>query len=748
MTDFTPRPAQSQILAYTGGKMGISAVPGSGKTHTLSALAAQIIRSGALADEQEVLIVTLVNSAVDNFSSRIKEFLGLPMPFGYRVRTLHGLAHDIVREKPAAVGLEERFAILDEREADFIRKEAAAAWLQAHPSELDDYLLADMDEGRREWVRRQQFPDLVTGIALAFIRSAKDNRLTPEKLRHLLDPSTGSGQAWQPAPLPLAEMGLAIYTDYQRALTYRGVVDFDDLIRLAIDLLENDAEFLERLRYRWPFLLEDEAQDSSQLQEKILRLLAGESGNWVRVGDPNQAIFETFTTASPQHLLDFIHAEADQYRELPDSGRCQPSIIALANQLIKWVNGEHPEPAVRDALTVPYIQPAPEGDPQPNPPDDPQGIKLISKKYTPEEEVGAVVKSIERWLPEHMDSTVAVLVPRNQRGVEVIEALKHRNIDFVELLGSTSSTRLAAGRLGEIVSALADPQSAARLAKAYLAWRRGEEEESNDDFQHQIADLIRKCSEVETFVSPRTDRDWLAGLGSEGASAEAIAELEEFRGIVRRWEGTTVLPIDQMILTLSQDLFTAPNDLALAHKLALVLRQVSDDHRDWRLPELTGELSLIARNERRFLGFSEDDSGFDPSHHTGKVVVTTMHKAKGLEWDRVYLMSVNNYDFPSAQPNDRYIPEKWFVHSGLNLEAETLAQLEAALSTGEYEFYTEGAATQSARLDYVRERLRLLYVGITRAKKELVLTWNTGRQGDQTPALPFVALQGWWDGYH
>ncbi len=206
-----------------------------------------------------------------------------------------------------------------------------------------------------------------------------------------------------------------------------------------------------------------------------------------------------------------------------------------------------------------------------------------------------------------------------------------------------------------------------------------------------------------------------------------------------------MLPIDQMILTLSQDLFTAPNDLALAHKLALVLRQVSDDHRDWRLPELTGELSLIARNERRFLGFSEDDSGFDPSHHAGKVVVTTMHKAKGLEWDRVYLMSVNNYDFPSGQPNDRYIPEKWFVRAGLNLEAETLAQLEAALSTSEYEFYVEGAATQSARLDYVRERLRLLYVGITRAKKELVLTWNTGRKGDQTPAIPFVALQGWWE---
>ena len=738
---FTPRPAQSEILAYTGGKMGISAVPGSGKTHTLSALAAQLIRSGRLADEQEVLIVTLVNSAVDNFAARIKDFLALPMPFGYRVRTLHGLAHDIVREKPAAAGLEDRFAILDEREADFIRKEAAAAWLQAHPHDLDEFLNPELDESKRDWIHRQQLPDLVTSIALAFIRSAKDNRLTPEKLRNLLDSA--------PAPLPLAEMGLAIYIDYQRALTYRGAVDFDDLIRLAIDLLENDAEFLERLRYRWPYILEDEAQDSSKLQEQILRLLAGPAGNWVRVGDPNQAIFETFTTASPRHLIEFIQTEADQYHQLPDSGRCQPSIINLANQLIKWVNNDHPVVEARDALTVPFIRPAPEGDPQPNPPDDPDGIKLIGRKYTPDEEVEAVVKSIDKWLPEHPESTLAVLVPRNTRGVEVIDALKRRNIDFVELLGSTSSTRLAAKRLGEIVSALADPQSAARMAKAYLAWRRGEEETANDDFQRQVAQLLGKCAEVETFVSPKNDRDWLTDIPLDpspiGAGEGVREELEAFQAVLRRWQGTTVLPIDQMILTLSQDLFTASNDLALAHKLALVLRQVRDDHADWRLPELNGELSLIARNERRFLGFSEDDAGFDPSHHAGKVVVTTMHKAKGLEWDRVYLMSVNTYDFPSLQPNDRYISERWFVRDILNLEAETLAQLEAALSTGEYEFYAEAAATFQARLDYVRERLRLLYVGITRAKKELIITWNTGRQGDQTQAIPFAALQGWLD---
>jgi DNA helicase-2/ATP-dependent DNA helicase PcrA len=185
--------------------------------------------------------------------------------------------------------------------------------------------------------------------------------------------------------------------------------------------------------------------------------------------------------------------------------------------------------------------------------------------------------------------------------------------------------------------------------------------------------------------------------------------------------------------------------LALAHKLALVLRQTADDHSEWRLPELTAELGVIARNERRFIGFSSDDSGFDPNAHRGKVVVTTMHKAKGLEWDRVYLMSVNNYDFPSLQAYDNFISEKWFVRGKLNLEAEALAQLKAALGSGEFDWYEEGAATLSAREDYARERLRLLYVGITRAKRNLTVTWNTGRKGDATPNLALQQMMGWWE---
>src|SRR5574340_1638111 len=87
---FTPRPSQATILQYSGGMLGVAAVPGSGKTHTLSALAARLISQGRLGAGQEILIVTLVNSAVDNFTARLRTFtndLDLIPDLGYRVRT-------------------------------------------------------------------------------------------------------------------------------------------------------------------------------------------------------------------------------------------------------------------------------------------------------------------------------------------------------------------------------------------------------------------------------------------------------------------------------------------------------------------------------------------------------------------------------------------------------------------------------------------------------------------------------------
>jgi DNA helicase-2/ATP-dependent DNA helicase PcrA len=758
MTTFIPRPKQQEVLEYTGGRMGVSAVPGSGKTLTLSALAAQLVVGGLLADDQEVLVVTLVNSAVDNFKGRVAGFVqkrGLLPHLGYRVRTLHGLAHDIVRERPALVGLSEDFQIVDERMANQILEEAARAWVRGHPYAADDVFSHDLDEGRWEWVRRSQWPALVIDVARSFIRGAKDRQLTPVELQGYLDapmdffspPPVGGGL--EGGGFSLFEMCLSIYADYQRALIYRGAVDFDDLIRLALWALELDQEYLERLRHRWPFILEDEAQDSSRVQETILRLLVGPEGNWVRVGDPNQAIYETFTTADPLFLRSFLKEDGVTERELPNSGRSTQSIIDLANYLIDWTQSQHPVVAVRDALAPPYIEPAPPGDPQPNPTDDPTQVYIVARKYTPAEELQAIVDSLARWLPAHQGEdgqTVAVLVPRNHRGFEVVSELKKRGLPYVELLRSTMSTRQAAGAVGNILNYLADPASPVKLATVYRVWRRGDRDDADTRLIHEAGSrALRRCQQVEDFLWPRAGRDWLDELEVAGEFPDLLWQLDEFRALVRRWQAAILLPIDQLVLTLAQDLFTEPADLAVAHKLAVLLRRASESHPDWRLPELTQELAVIARNERRFLGLGGDDTGFDPNLYKGQVVVTTVHKAKGLEWDRVYLMAVNNYNFPSAQPHDQFISEKWFVRDRLNLEVEVLAQLERLAERAGVDVWEEGRATQRARWEYAGERLRLLYVGITRARKELVITWNTGRRGDQQAAAPFLALETFWE---
>jgi DNA helicase-2/ATP-dependent DNA helicase PcrA len=334
--------------------------------------------------------------------------------------------------------------------------------------------------------------------------------------------------------------------------------------------------------------------------------------------------------------------------------------------------------------------------------------------------------------------------------------LDQRGIPFRELLRSTSVTRQTAGALGNLLRCLADPTSARRLSVAFKVWRREDRDDPGAKARMEAtAKRIAGCSVVEAYLWPRADHDWLAPLKPE-LSGEELDLLTSFRDVARRWHRAAILPIDQLIITLSGDLFRKAHELALAHKLAVLLRDIAEAHPTYRLAELVEELAVIARNERRFLGFAGEDTGFRPP--VGEVTVATMHKAKGLEWDRVYLMSVNNYDFPSGLAHDTYIAERWFVRDNLNLEAEALAQLEAISDfqsshaspepvPRQWAPLLEGRATRLARQDYVAERLRLLYVGITRAKRDLVVSWNTGRRrGDKLqPAVPLVALQDYWE---
>jgi DNA helicase-2/ATP-dependent DNA helicase PcrA len=756
------RPEQEDIvLRYAGGQVGIAAVPGSGKTFTLAHLAARLIRDQRLAVDQEILVVTFTNSAVNSFQARIAHILrdqyGLVPFVGYRVRTLHGLAHDIVRERPALVGLADDFTILDEKLSLDIQRDIVIQRLPEWRDRLSEYIDPEANPQSARRALEKDLPDLV----IRFIKYAKDLRQGPDELF-----ATNTD-------FDLVRFATYVYDDYQRSLAYRGAVDFDDLVRLALEALERDPDYLRRLQRQWPFILEDEAQDSSHLQEDMLRRLSAEE-NLVRVGDPNQAINTTFTTADPAFLMRFLENPRVTERPLSVSGRSTPSIMMLANELVRWTVEEHPVPELREAFHYRvdpdqgplrgYIRAAPPDDPQPGPDDRETEIVIRyqpDQKITPEKELDAVVSgdefSLLEWLsnieelPEEDRPTVAVLVPENSRGFKLAEMLRQFGVRYEELLRSTTETRETVSLLQTLLEYLSDPGDLRRLKLVYWELMSGEYREqvkADVDLRETITEVFKRWQNLEDFLWPGTS-DSLEDLPeSVGEYVWLPDDLAVFRQQIRRWLQAVSFPIEQLILTIARDIFTDAIDIALAHKVAVLLHGVAESHPDWRLPQFVEELRVISGNERRFIGFDDAESGYEPK--PGVVTIATMHAAKGLEWDRVYLMAVSNYGFPSAYAYDPYIGEKWYMRGSsdfrvqrLNLEAELLAQLDAVVVGVSYE---EGDATLQARIEYAQERLRLLYVGITRARRELVITWNMGRfwqkgrEFENQPAVPLIML--------
>ncbi|MBI9046412.1 MAG: ATP-dependent helicase [Anaerolineaceae bacterium] len=735
MTMFKARPLQEIILKYRFGKMGVAAVPGSGKTHTLSYLASLLINETDINDDQEILVVTLVNSAVENFSARISRFLiehGLLPHLGYRVRTLHGLAHDIVRERPDLVNLSDQFQILDEKETIDILSNLVSTWMSSNMDFLQELSIDKIDLQMDSRAIKYWHDELVS-IASSFIRLSKDFLLSPLEIGIRIEEFN--------LDEPLLLMSQKLYLDYQKELVLRSAVDFDDLIRLALIAIRSDPDYLKRLQSRWPYILEDEAQDSSRLQEIILRTLAGNDGNWVRVGDPNQAIFETFTTANPKYLLDFRNEPDVRSNELPNSGRSSHQIIELANYLIKWSQSNlNPIPELRTSLNPPFIIPTPIDDPQPNPPDIPNGIVIYDKVLTPDEEIRLITQSVKKWLKNNPDKTAAILVPRNERGAKIVEELKNSDVAHFELLRSSVSTRLVSKKLSNALFYLSEPSSNRKLCKLIETLYKSEEEDSNALLFSSI-EFIKKLSNSEDFLYPLIKDELNWEIDALNISSELGEYLLFFQAQINKWHQASILPVDQMILIIAKDIFTNPNDLALAHKLSLFSRDLSRNNQNWQIEDFANELLSISNNQRKYLGFSEEDNGFNPSDHKGKVVVATVHKAKGLEWDKVYLMSVNNYNYPFAQNEDGHIAEKWFVKDKRNLQAEVLQKLRALDKKDPAELYMQNTySKEKDRLDYASERLRLLYVGITRAKQEVVLTYNNGRFHNQKKSIPVEAL--------
>lgn len=736
-SDVKLRERQQEILQYEGGRLGISAVPGSGKTFTLSLLAVKLIHQLAAdnrLDQQEVLIVTFSNAAVYSFRTRINTFIaeqsygGLPGT-GYSVRTLHSLALEIVRARPAFALLSEDFAILDDNRTRDLRERTTRQVLETEAYRLEEFLNPEYTgsttrfyQDARDWVGR-------------LIETAKLKRLDPVAFRERWDGQAGD--------FPLLEIGLKVYEKYQDALGELNALDYTDLLYLAVSIVEQDPHMRARLEHQWPFVLEDEAQDSNPLQEDLLTLITAENHNWVRVGDPNQAINTTFTGADPRLLHRFLDDPRTVSLPLEQSGRSTTEIMACANGLIDWSRRHYAQHPDIQGLAWPWIEPSGPDDPQPNPVTEGPSVVLRDLLYQEQGANQDVARSIRRWqsTPEARTQTVAVLTYRNDRAQELANALQAQDIEVDEtLLRSTSQATRQVERLKRGLDFLINPD----LNLVKRIWQ--------EDWVKLKCGDLHPVEEADTYGDDATpldrmqqamDTDWQqAGayienwMQSASPTAQNLAPpekavIEDFRATLARWTESVLLPVDEIVLQIGADLFASPEDMALAYRLSLYLHELVRGRSDKVLALCSRELGdlISGRSSGRGVLSAETEYRAVP----GQVTVSTMHSAKGLEWDRVYLAGLNDFVVPAdteqvyVKGSGSYVRNSrgHYRDMSLDLGAEVEMQV-SRMAAGTLGGYQEGLASYRSRCATIDERLRLLYVAITRARRYLVLLYDEG----------------------
>ena len=820
MSNLTLRPEQLAICAYTAGRMAVSAVPGSGKTFTLAALAVQLLKAQAsqwdalsdVQDEREILIVTFTTSAVDNIRSRIRRLLAdekLP-DAGYRVLTLHGLAHLILRQRPDLAGMSVDFQIDDELSGGQAMIDAVRWFTHiAAPDFWQSFVPADLPIPKRERAL-EQWRKATERIAREVIRLAKNLRLTPKDLIKeglgitdwgLISPTphsaTSDSQSLILNPSSFLGIGAMIYDRYEKILNLGGRLDFDDLIWRAITALENDASFRAKLGQRWWVILEDEAQDSTPLQEIILNLISGHNQtnaktpqnplaqNWVRVGDPNQAIMTTFTASDTRFFREYTARPDVTALPLSQSGRSAQNIIDMANWLASWAVQSHPEPEVRlTALSdTVQIHPTQPDDAQPNPPNDKSIIHIETYGHSDEESDKTALSAI-RFILRHRQRiaatndgtagalpTCAILVPTNAFGDQIVAALadleaKHSPGQpiFQDQLKNSQAVRNVADVLAKAVKFCSTPTNVntlIELREALIALNIGVAR-GNEAADKRLKTLLRSAK-IERLLFPSPLKE-PAISDKVTVTDKELADLGILAERAAKWVRASVLPIDQLMLTIAQDLLTRreigttshnrsendalsashENDLAIAHSLAVSMRRYASINPSAQLGDLALQLEEIANNRKKYLSNSLIESGFAPV--PGLITVTTMHKAKGLEWDRVYLTSVDMQEYPHDTSSNDWRGQLWFL-GGRDPATEARKELEALAKQTPGEPFTLPSPEmliREARLEYISERLRLLYVGITRAKTDLQISFSRKRgenPRDQALALPIQLWQ-------
>jgi DNA helicase II / ATP-dependent DNA helicase PcrA len=699
------RPGQRTLANWRGGTLAVSAVPGAGKSHSMAVAAAITIAREKLHQRRQLVIVTLTRSAAANIKDKIRKCLvqlGLP-PIGYSVNTIHSLALSIASKHPELSKLDaiDRTLVTLSPNHKLI-KGAVERWLSQHPQSYQRLLAGESFDGEEtERLRRQSVlrTEVLPSLAFAVVREAKSSGLTPADLANLAELDNIDRY-------DILSVGAGLYQAYQEVLSAGRYLDYDEMISGALQVMADPAA--RRLWQEKIFaVFEDEAQDSSPLQEQLLRQLAGIPDradlppNLIRVGDPNQAINSTFTPADPRYFREFCQEcrEVGKLEQMEQAGRSTQAIMDGANYVLDWGNNWLRPPGAIDAAVaesvfcVQTIRAVPIGDTQPNPVAEGRGIELYTPKdvYASIDEISERLESLFRVNP---NANAAILVRENRQAKFIFERLAewqriHPDIKVYQA-GESDRTSKIPGEILALFQFMVRPHSPEYLKAALkiLLARK----------LIDAQDLDALAVFPEQFLYP-TILDEPQPVVIERAKV-LCCELLDSR---------LTLPHYHLISYLGNKLNYGPSELATADKLADRIAIESHGRSSiYTSIEILQEIVTIE-------GFENIDEGTEsPYTAEGQVTIITMHKAKGLDWDYVFIPFLS----------DRLHNPLWVPKGAKFLGEFTLAEIARAKIRAHLHNKEIATILDTWNLaNYLKqaEELRLLYVAMTRAKKLLWL---------------------------
>ncbi len=583
---------QLKAVKHIEGPCLVIAGAGSGKTKVLTTRIAHLIDEGI--ESFHILAITFTNKAAKEMRDRLS--LLVPNHHAF-VGTFHSLGIRIIRENVGLLNLAPNFTILDSDDVtSIIRK-----------------LLKD-----RGYDPKQYAPSYIKN-RISFI---KNEMLTDREIDAFFN-------------TPAEKVAKEIYYAYLDKLALNNSVDFDDLLRLPVELFKNNPEVLEMYQNRYKYILIDEYQDTNEVQYKLSKLLSLKYQNIFVVGDSNQAIY-AFRGSNYKNILNFEHDYKDaEVITLNQNYRSTETILNAANSVIKNNKKRKDFELFSDlgkGLNIKY-----------------------TRAYDEKHEIKQVIDYIKDLLKEGFSySDIGVLYRTNGQARVVEEQFLAQNIPYKVVGSYYFYARKEIKDLISYLRLILNPDDEVSLRRVINVPKRKIGEKT-------IANLEEKALSNHISMFDAIDG------GKELEFKNLILAMQ------KESENLSLTELIDLILAKSgmqKELEQTPgieSELRLENLMEFKSITASYEERtgNVNLSDFLEEISLIA-------DISEHKEGND------EVTLMTIHSAKGLEFEVVFLVGMEEGIFP---------------HVNSLLESDGL-----------------------------EEERRLCYVGITRAKQRLYLS--------------------------